>query len=895
MAPELVIPGIKFEHHPTGLGVSTATPRLSWTVNPKGSEVARNWIQTSYEVQVKRSSTEEPKTFTFDKSDTVLVPWPDSPLVSSETASVRVRSLGSCDDGKCDTDWSQWTGVEASLLKQGDWTAKTIVPPTRTDTRHPDENGTRPYRFRKTFTFPEGIVRTRLYITALGVYEVYLNGRRVGDECLAPGWTAYQHRIQFQTFDVGSLITPGTNTIVVEVAEGWYTGRLLWGDGIRNVYGKDIGVLAQLQVFSAEGSTTPSQTVCTDESWECAPSPIVASGIYDGETLDLGLDYDFTGSAQAPWTSVKVIDSLESTLVASSFPAIRVTQSIKPVVITKDPDGKTLIDFGQNLVGRVRIPSLSRPDGHRVVLRFAEVLEHGRLGTRPLRHAKATDSIIFSGGRALKDWYPHYTYHGFRYVEVTGWSADDSDPLTSESLFAEVMHSDLVRTGQFSCSDERLNRLHENVVWSMRGNFVGIPTDCPQRDERLGWTGDIQVFSPTASYIYDCCGFLTNWMRDVVAETLDKGGVVPLVVPNAMKDGPWPAVPQAIWDDVIVLVPWTLYLQFGDIEVLKQSWDGMKAYLRAIRRDDDGLWDPTLWQLGDWLDPNAPPSDPGLARTDGTLVADEYLVHVTSTMIKIAEILGIPQDLQYFKDEHAKLSQAFRDKYITKSGLVVGDSQTSLALSLVFNLHSNESQRSVAAARLARLVRYAKFQVSTGFAGTPVVLHALTQGGYQQVAYRMLLEDSCPSWLYPVRMGATTIWERWDSMLEDGSINPGEMTSFNHYALGSVANWMHTNIGGISPLEPGWKKFLVKPSPGGTITNSRASFKSSNGDISCHWNLEADTLKGEVTVPPNVRAVIEGPNGRVEVGSGKHVLEWKMDRSEPWPPKPLLTQFTDDQ
>ncbi|TPX16180.1 uncharacterized protein E0L32_004175 [Thyridium curvatum] len=896
-APRLAIARLRFEHHQTGLGVPVPAPRLSWNVVAKGDEIPANWKQESYEIQIKRAGAAEPKTFTAATDSTVLVPWPDAPLRSAEAAQVRVRSLGKADAGESNSEWSDWAAVEAALLDKSDWVAKAITAPERTDAPHPDENGTRPWRFRKTFEVAPGRkkkgARSRLYITALGVYEAYLNGERVGDECLAPGWTAFQHRIQFQVFDVGPLLVDGANTLAIEVAEGFYVGRLLWGDGVSGIYGKRLGAMAQLSILDDEADAEPSVVVQTDESWSCAISPIVASGIYDGETYDMDQEYDFTSSAASSsgaWKPVEVLETPKIEFVAASCPPVRVTETVKPVSITKDPDGKTLVDFGQNLVGRLRIPSLSRPDGHRVVLRFAEVLENERLGTRPLRCAKATDRIIFGGGKELKDWYGHFTYHGFRYMEVTGWGADDADqPLTTDSVVAEVMHTDMLRTGHFSCSDAKVNQLHQNVVWSMRGNFVGIPTDCPQRDERLGWTGDIQVFAPTASFLYDCGGMLANWMRDVVLETAEQGGVVPLVVPNALKASKHPVKPQAVWDDVVVLAPWTLYRHFGDAEVLRSAWAAMKLYLRAIPRGADALWTPDLWQLGDWLDPNAPPAEPGNARTDGALVADEYLVHVTGVMAEIAGVLGLAAEREGFRAEHEALRRAFHDKYVASSGLVVGDSQTSLALALVFGLlRETGGQRRRAAERLVRLVRLARFRVSTGFAGTPAVLHALSGAGFDQVAYRMLLEEGCPSWLYPVGRGATTIWERWDSMLPDGRINPGEMTSFNHYALGSVAEWLHRNVGGLAPLEPGWKRFRVRPVPGGTLTGARASFVSPQGEIRTEWELAGDgVVKVGLTVPPNATAVVEKPDGAVEVGSGVHSFEWKVTHEQAWPPKAI--------
>jgi alpha-L-rhamnosidase len=691
------------------------------------------------------------------------------------------------------------------------------------------------------------------------------------------------------------LLLTGENILVIDVAEGWYAGRLLWGKGERFIYGDRIGALAQLGFFDDEHEKTPSRWITSDQTWSCRPHAITTGGLYDGESYDLGQEYDISDLGDPAWTTAEALPPLRPHLVPPSSEPVRVTQVIKPIAILRDPDGKNILDFGQNLVGRVRIPGLSRPNGHQLIMRFAEVLEDQRLGVRPLREAKATDTITFGGNRRLKNWAPQFTFHGFRYVELTGWDAQDVDePLTVESIVAEVIHTDMERTGFFSCSDERLNKLHQNVVWSMRGNVVGLPTDCPQRDERLGWTGDIQVFSPTACYLYDCDAFLSNWMRDVMAEQTINGGIVPLTVPDLMKNGPWPTVPQAVWGDVVIILPWNLYLNFGNVRVLQENWAGMEAHLNSVQRGSDGLWDPEQWQLGDWLDPAAPPHAPGLSRTDGTLVADQYLVHVTSLMAQIAGVLGLHEAAQKYKDEHVHLRQTFQDKYMAKSGLVVGDTQTSLSLSILFNLHSSPEQKQVAADRLARLVRYAGFRVSTGFAGTPAILHALTEGGYTPLAYRMLLEEGCPSWLYPVSMGATTIWERWDSMLEDGSINPGEMTSFNHYALGSVADWLHKAVAGMSPLEPGWKKVRISPKSGGTLTSAKGSFDSPYGTVSCEWKLINDgkEMEVEVCVPPNVKAVIDDPRGEFVVGSGRYVFKWPVpEERELWPPQPQVIAF----
>ncbi|PKS06087.1 hypothetical protein jhhlp_007921 [Lomentospora prolificans] len=889
---------LRFDHHPSGLGVHGASPCLSWKLvsTAASGSIPKDWIQSSYEVEVKRG--DGLKIFRANESGTTLVPWPDKPLASRETALVRVRSTGI--DG-LSTAWSDWTRVEAALLARQDWLAEFITAPARTDTRHPDENGIRPVRFRKTFELDGPVDDAKLYITALGVYEAYLNGKRIGNECLAPGWTAYQVRIQYQVFDVSQLLIPGQpNVLCIEVAEGWYAGRLLWGDGVTCLYGDRLAALAQLHLPGGS-------CLLTDGSWECCLSPIVASGIYDGETYDLKLETDWLDSSTerasaGHWKKVEVLQFPKAKLVAASCPPVRVTQEIKPVKIFQDPDGKTLVDFGQNLVGKLHISKISRPEPTRVKIRYAEVLEHGRLGTRPLRAAKATDTVIFgSSTKTLKDWTTHFTYHGFRYIEITGWGLHDTpESVLRDSLTALVMHTDMRRTGFFHCSNHDVNKLHENACWSMRGNFVSIPTDCPQRDERLGWTGDIQVFSPTASFLFDSAGMLSNWMRDVIEEQKDQGGIVPLVVPNAMRElSPWPAAPQAVWDDVIIILPWNLYRYFGDVHALRASYPGMRDYLKSIRRSPDDLWTEDLWQLGDWLDPNAPPHDPGLARTDGVLVADAFLVHVTDLMAEIAAVLGEATDAARYASDAARLRNRFQEKYISRKGLVVGDSQTALALALVFGLHGDyPAQKTTAADRLSRLVRSARFRVSTGFAGTPHILHALSETGNVDLAYRMLLERECPSWLYPITMGATTIWERWDSMLPDGTINPGEMTSFNHYALGSVCDWIHANVGGISPLKgAGWRRFLVRPRPcvGGGITSAKTELRSVSGDIKCQWYTSGrgESFHLSLTVPPNTRALVVLPDGSEQTrGSGEYKFSCQMPSStEAWPPKALATEF----
>lgn len=888
-----------FEHHHSGLGVNTSTPRVSWTFEQVDFAKDNDWQQHAYEIEIRFGSDDQCQIFHVDSNDSVCVSWPARPLESREAASVRVRCHGSSvGEGVKLSDWSDLSIVETALLSPVDWKARWITAPT---TDKNEDGSVKPIRLTKAFELKaDSIARARLYIASQGCYHATVNGEPVGDHCLAPGWQSYKHRQHYQIFDVTSLLA-SKNDIDVEIGAGWYASTLAWAGGRRGLYGERLSLLAQLMVDLMDGSTV---VICSDEIWFCLESPIIASEIYNGETYDMSRSQ----SSSAVTVPVEVLRSpTQAKLVSPDAPPVRVTQTVAPRKIFKSKSGKTLIDFGQNLVGWLRISWLQKAAGTVVSFSHAEVLEHGELGTRPLRYARSTDTIICDG-RDLVDWTPKFTFHGFRYVEVTGWTLEDAHcPLATTSLVAEVMHSDMKRTGWFESSNPLVNKLHENATWSMRGNFLSVPTDCPQRDERLGWTGDIQVFAPSANFLYKTTGMLGNWLDDLAVEQAERDGVPPFVVPDVItRSDPddetyWPHMPNAIWDDVAVLLPWSIYQASGDIDMLRKQYSSMKDWIeKGVKRGSDGLWDPELYQLGDWLDPIAPPSEPGNGRTNGTLVADAYLALVTSRLAETALLLNDQQNLERYAASAKDITQKFRDKYITSSGLIIGDTQTALSLAIIFDLFSTPSQLATAGTRLAHLVRLQQFRVATGFAGTPLILHALTKTGHTNLAYRMLLEQRCPSWMYAVTMGATTIWERWDSMLEDGSINPGEMTSFNHYALGGVVNWMHEVVGGISMVEAGWRKFKVQPRPGGDLTWAKVRYVSPYGLIAVEWRLERDTLKVEVQVPPNSRAIVVGPDvegGDEEVeklgmwvGSGKREFEFKIVLQE-WPPKAIMPPF----
>jgi alpha-L-rhamnosidase len=838
-------------------------PRLSWRFEAS-DDTLTGWHQTHY--RIKLSAWGQPhEEICVESPDSVLIPWPGNPLLSISSCRVKVRVEGKdAQQNIVNSFWSDETTVEL-VPSQDQLTAKFL------GSAQPQPDGPlRPLRFRKSFNVPEydGIVdKAKLYITAYGVYQVFINGKRVGNDEMAPGWTSYTHRHLYQIHDARDLLRPGSNIIGIEVAEGWYAGRLGWA-GQRQFYGKDLGVFAELQVVATE--MEGAITIVTDGTWKCGYGPLMTSEIYDGEVCDhkneqFGWNDKPNLEKLGEWMPTKVLPPTDAKLLPSEVPPVKVTAHIKPTRIFDSKSGKSLIDFGQNIVGKLHVKHLLKPAGHEIVFRHAEVMEDEELGARPLRSARAKDTIV-SNGEVVESWSPQHTFHGFRYVEVTGWHPSDEEcPLTMESVEALVMHTDMRRTGWFSCSDPLVNKLHENTVWSMRGNFLSIPTDCPQRDERLGWTGDIQVFGPSANFLFDTSAMLGHWLRDVASEQAENDGTPPFVVPNILTsdtgDNSWGRFPQAVWDDVVILLPWSLYRAFGDVEILKRQYPSMQMWLeRGVKRGADDLWDASFHQLGDWLDPSAPPDRPGEAKTDGTFVADAYLVHVTRLMSDICEVLGHKGEAARYTVEHKKLKKAFGRKYITIEGLPVADTQTGLALAIVFDLFKTPDQAKVAAARLGRAVKLANFKVATGFVGTPLVTHALTSVGLQNLAYRMLFEKECPSWLYPITMGATTIWERWDSMLPDGSINSGEMTSFNHYALGSIVNWLHEVVGGISPLEPGWKHSLIRPVPGGSLTHAEVKHETPYGMLSCKWCIDAGQFKLSLLVPPNTTANVVMPD-----------------------------------
>lgn len=701
------------------------------------------------------------------------------------------------------------------------------------------------------------VLSARLRYSALGLVEAAIDGVPVSPAVLTPGWSSYEWRVRVAEADVTHLLGE-SSLLELSLGNGWYRGQLTWM-GARAVYGSELAGIAEVLVRYADGHT---QTWGTDETWSARSSDVVADDLYDGQTIDArrrGPRGPVAGRA----ASVHAIAWDTSRFEAAVGPEVTRREEREPVAVWLSPAGKVIVDFGRNLAGWVRC-TVRGEEGRAVTLRHAEVLEQGELCVRPLRSAAATDRFVLSGGHDVFE--PTFTFHGFRYVEVDGWPGGIEALRTAPgALTAVAVGSELTRTGTFRCSEPLLDRLHENVVSSALANFVSLPTDCPQRDERLGWTGDIAVFAPTCLFLFDAGDFLRDWLRDVALEQAHQDGVVPYVVPDVLKhvgvpEALRPVDSTAVWSDAVVWVPWAIWQATGDREVLRESFEPMLAHLRHVEGllSPSGLWDAGF-QFGDWLDPDAPPEAPAAAKADTGLVATASLFRSCTLAARAAAVVGREAERLHLTALAARLREAFRVAWVDPvTRRLRNDCQTAYTLAIVFGL-LDDDETAWAGARLAALVEEAGFRISTGFAGTPFVLDALSSTGQVEVAGRLLLQRECPSWLYPVTMGATTIWERWDSMLPDGTVNPGEMTSFNHYALGAVADWLHRVLGGLAPLDPGYRRILVAPQPVAGVTWAETELATPHGLARVAWRRDGDDVLLDVTVP-------SGTTGEVRVG-----------------------------
>ena len=839
---------LRTEYKVNPLGIDVRQPRLSWEL----TSAERGVVQAAYQVRVATAPNGLERRPLWDsgrvESDaSIHRVYAGPPLQSRQRYYWQVRVWDGT--GRV-SPWSDPAWWETGLLNAGDWQARWITPETQADPAKPQPSP----MLRATFRLEGNIVSARAYVSALGLYEMELNGRRVGDQVFTPGWTSYDTRLQYQAYDVTDLLARGENAVGVVLGDGWYRGTLAW-EGNRNIYGKQLAALVQIEVTYRGGRR---QVVASNATWKVSTGPILMSDIYAGEHYDARLEkagWTRAGFSDADWGRVQELAPRKEPLIAPAGPPVRKTEEVKPVKILRTPQGDTVFDMGQNMVGWVRL-TVSGAAGTTITLRHAEVLDAaGNFYTTNLRKAAQTVRYTLKGG-GPETYEPHFTFQGFRYVAVDGLPGQPS----LDQLTGIVIHSDTPMTGRFETSNPLINRLQQNIVWGQRGNFLDVPTDCPQRDERLGWTGDAQVFARTAAFNADVAGFFTKWLGDMRADQ-KADGAVPHVIPDVLTRNRPAGGGATGWADATVIVPWTMYLVYGDAGILETHYESMKKWIGYMRQQ---AGESALWRkgehFGDWLAYATTRSDYPGATTDKDLLATAHFAYSTGLVQRAARILGREDDARELGALQARVKEAFVREFVTPNGRLASNTQTAYVLALWFDLLP-ENLRAQAAQRLADDVKSFRNHLTTGFLGTPYLCHALSTTGHLDVAYALLNQQTYPSWLYPVTRGATTIWERWDGIKPDGSMQDPGMNSFNHYAYGAIGSWLYSVVAGIDldPAQPGYKHVMIRPQPGGGLTRASASLQSMHGEIASAWTLEGKMFSLAITVPPNTRATVRLP------------------------------------
>lgn len=872
---------LRCEYLTNPLGIDVNQPRLSWLLEGK----RRGARQTGYRIVVTLGPHDLGKeqgnvwdSGRVESSQSIHVPY-GGPLLRSRTRyhwKVQV-----CDeDGQvAESEPAFW---EMGLLDPGEWQASWIglgnagpfgapLPPEGLNPVQGGEPASEEYRvfgehrpspyLRKTFEVTKPVGQARLYATARGLYGLHLNGRRVGNAQLTPGWTGYDKRIQYQTYDVSAYLKPGSNALGAILGDGWYCGYLGFDPRWRAYhYGLRPSLLLQLVIEFTDGSTL---TVVSDDSWKSNIGPILFSDLQMGEVYDARLeltDWDLPGYDDGSWCEVDLLEGTSAALVAQVSPLIRITEELAPISLSEPSPGVFVFDMGQNMVGWARL----RIQGHAGTaarLRFAEMLgDDGTLYTDNLRGARQTDSFILSGdGKDIFE--PHFTFHGFRYVELTGYPGRP----TLESLTGCVLHNDLEPAGEFESSSSLLNQLQRNITWSQRGNYLSVPTDCPQRDERLGWLGDAQVFLRTATFNMDVAPFFTKWMRDVT-DAQSETGAFSDVAPRAGL----PSDGAPGWGDAGVIIPWMMYQVYDDTRIIEEHYAAMTRWMAYLQEANPRHLRVNCLNLnfGDWLSVEA--------NTPKEVLATAYYAYDARLMSEVARALGRDEDARAFARLFEDIKAAFVDAYVSADGRVTGNTQTCYLLALHMDLLP-EGLRPKAAARLARDIEARSGHLSTGFIGVGYLCPVLSEAGYTDAAYRLALNDTFPSWGYSIRHGATTIWERWDGWTDEHGFQLPAMNSFNHYSFGAVGEWLYRYVGGINldPEQPGYKHILLRPQPGGGLRYAKVRYRSIRGEISSHWSLEGTRLDFSATIPANTTATLYLPTTKAQAVTegGQSALE----------------------
>jgi alpha-L-rhamnosidase len=835
---------LRCEYLVNPMGIDATAPRLSWILE----SARRACVQNAYQVLVASSA----ETLEANKGDlwnsgkvkseqSNQIVYKGKPLKSRMRCYWKVRVW---DNSGRVSDFSEPAAWTMGLLEPADWQAKWIgydapPPAVYNEAKPPKEDlvlPPPPY-LRKSFLLNKPVKRAVVYASALGLYELYINDKRVGKDYFTPGWTDYTKRVYYQTYDVTDLLTPSGNAIGAILADGWYAGYIGFGKK-REHYGSKPRLFVQLEIEFADGTR---QVVATDESWKAAYGPIFEADFLMGETYDSRKEmtdwctYWFNDVA---WDNVAMTDKIDAMIQAYPGTPVQKVLQIDAKKIAEPSKGSYVFDMGQNFAGWVRLKA-SGQTGTKIVLRFAEMLNpDGTIYTTNLRAARCTDTYILKGS-GEEVWEPCFTYHGFRYVEVTGYPGEPA----LDAITGVVIQSNTPRVGYFECSDPMVNQLYSNIVWGQRSNFIEVPTDCPQRDERLGWTGDAEIFIRTATYNMDVSAFFTKWLVDL-EDAQSPQGAFPDVAPRkvAMGDG------TAAWGDAGVICPWTIYKVYDDKRVIDKHFESMKKWIDYLRANSKDLLRPNKG-YGDWVSIGS--------DTPKDVIATAYFAYSTRLLAKMAAAIGRGNEAKEYEELFGQIRDAFNKAYVSEDGRIKGDTQTCYLLGLYFDLLPTDKRR-LAADHLVERIKAKDWHLSTGFVGLSYLLPTLTETGHLDVAYRLLENDTFPSWGYSIKNGATTIWERWDGWTQEKGFQDPGMNSFNHYSFGSVGRWLFNTVAGIDTDGPGYKTIIIHPQPG-NMTSAKASYDSINGNIISDWQLKGNTFTLNVTVPANTTAMVYIP------------------------------------
>lgn len=850
------------------IGIDIEKPRFSWQILSEEQNVK----QAAYEIRVADSPEN------LNKKNRLI--WTSGKVTGDESVNVEYGGqvlqpmqrvywqMRIWDNNNKVSDWSKPAFWEMGILNPGLWKASWI-----SKANEPETVESKPaHYYRKEFPVKKKVKSARVYATTKGLYQLFINGEKVSSDLFTPGWTTYNKRLQYQVYDVTSMLKE-KNSIGAMVGDGWYRSTI--GRNKREniwYYGDKLALLVQLQINYTDGT---SELVTTDQNWKVTTGAIIESDIYNGEIYDARKEmpgWNQPGFDESKWENVAAVQHSNDILVAQRGVPVKAIEEIQPVKSMVTPKGEVVFDMGQNMVGWVRL-KVKGKKGDQIILKFAEVLDReGNFYTDNLRAAKATLTYILKGER--EEFYePFFTFYGFRFIKLEGFQQMP----TLDQITGVVIYSEMKPTGSFSCSDSLINQLQSNIQWGQKGNFLDVPTDCPQRDERLGWTGDAQVFAPTAAFNYDVSAFYTKWLKDLATDqTAD--GKVPDVIPD-VRNG---RGGSTAWADAAIIVPWTMYLSYGDKRILEEQYSSMKGWVDYMtgRAGEDFLWTDDK-HYGDWLAFASTSSSYTGATTEKDLIATAYYKYSSGLLAEIARIIGKNDDAKKYSTLSENIRKAFVNEFVTSAGRLISHTQTAYSLTIAFDLLP-ENLVPAAAKYLAEDVRKMR-HLTTGFVGTPLLCKTLSDQGYGELAFILLNRKEYPSWLYPVTQGATTIWERWDGQKPDGTFQTIGMNSFNHYAYGAIGEWLYTYIAGIKIDEanPGYKHFYLAPHPGGGLTNANAEFDSMFGKIKSAWKIEGENFVYEVEVPANTTATVILPGNEKEpkqLGSGKYSFNYIMQK-----------------